>query len=512
MDEQNRVPENWRDILEEYERRIAYGRSMGGEEKLRRRTEQGLCNAREIIELLCDAGSFQEIGTLAGGFSYHGEKTAPADALVGGFATINGRAVVVGAEDFTVMGGSIGPGTNAKKLRLAEMAYRERVPYIMLLDGAGERMSNTLERRAHAPNDMQILARLSGLVPTVAVVYGASAGHGAITGLLMDFVVMVEGGAMFSAGPPLVYAATGEQLDKEELGGAAMHTGTSGVGHNLARDAEHACAMTAHYLSFLPSNAWEYPPDLPFTQEQGERELPEILDIIPANPQQPYDMRRVIHLLIDSPEQWLELQPDYGTAILCGLARFGGASVGIVANQPTQQAGAITWQAADKASHFLELCEAYHLPVLFLADNPGVMTGGRAEREGTLRAAARMYAAQCRLRTPKLHATLRKAFGFGSSLMAMNPFDNQTLSVAFPAIHLGAMPAQGGSDAAGLDASGRQAMDDAQNNSAWTAGDTLAYDQVIDPRQLRNSLLQGMRRFRRRAVPASPSQHTGIRP
>lgn len=512
MNDQTPAPENWRGILKEYERRIEYGHSMGGEEKLRRRRKQGLCNAREIIELLCDEGSFNEIGALTGGFSYQGEKTAPADALVGGFARINGRPVVVGAEDFTVMGGSIGPGTNAKKLRLAEMALRERTPYIMMLDGAGERMSNTVERRPNTPNDMQILARLSGLTPTVAVVYGSSAGHGAITGLLMDFVVMVDGGAMFSAGPPLVFASTGEQLSKEELGSARMHTQLSGVGHNLARDAKEACAITAQYLSFLPSSAWEYPPDLPDTPERGERELPEILQIIPANLQHPYDMRQVVRILIDSAEEWLEIQPDYGCAMLCGLGRLGGASVGIVANQPTQQAGAITWQAADKAAHFLEVCEAWHLPVIFLADNPGVMTGGRAEREGTLRAAARMYAAQCRLRVPKLHATLRKAFGFGSSLMAMNPFDNQTLSVAFPAIHLGAMPAQGGGEAAGLDTSEREKALQAQHNSAWTAGDTLAYDQIIDPRQLRNILLRGLRSFRRRALPAAPSQHTGIRP
>lgn len=507
------APPGWAPLLDEYRQRVAFGRSMGGKEKLEKRRAQGRLNAREIVALFCDEGSFTEIGTLGGGISYHGEAKAPADALVAGFATVDGRPVVVGAEDFTVMGGSIGPATNAKKLRLARLAAKERVPYVMFLDGAGERMGNTLERRSYAPNDMQVLAELSGTVPTVAVVIGSSAGHGAITGLLMDFVVMLKDATLFSAGPPLVMAALGEKVSKEELGSARMHTAESGVAHNLVQDEEEACRLVHRYLGFLPSSAWQWPPEhTDGNPVRGPREVTEIMEVIPRDTLQPYDMQKVIDILVDDSDEWLAYQPDFGTSILTGLARMGGKPLGIVANQPIIRAGAITWDAADKAAHFLDTCNAYHLPVLFLADNPGVMSGSQAERDGTLRAAARMYAAQCRLRGPKFHVTLRKAFGFGSSLMGMNPFDHQSLSLALPGISLGAMPADSGGQAAKLDSETRQQISEAEVGSAWSAGDNLAYDEVVEPGELRNFLLRGLGRFRRQDGLPEPMKNRGIAP
>ena len=504
------IPEGWRLRLELLRDRRSFAHGMGGEEKLARRSARGRLNARQLVELFCDRGSFCEIGALSGGVSFHGEALAAADALVGGYASVDGRPVIFGVEDFTVMGGSIGPGTNAKKLRLAMMAERERKPYIMFLDGAGERMSNARERRSYAPNDMQILGRLSGKVPTVAVVIGSSAGHGAITGLLMDFVIMLRDSSIFAAGPPLVEMATGEKTTKEVLGGAEMHTSHSGVAHNLVEDEQAACQLVRHWLRLLPANAWELPPHSEEHPEQrGERELPEVLQLLPDDPMQPYDMRRIILQLIDRTEEWLEFQPQYGTTLITGMARLGGYSVGIVANQPTVQAGAITWQAANKGAHFLDICNNYHLPVIFLADNPGVMTGTVAERDGTLRASARMFAAQCRLRGPKLHLTLRKAFGFGSSLMGMNPFDEQTASFALPGIALGAMPAAGGSKAAKLSPEEARAAVETQAESTWTTADNLAYDDIIDPRQMRNVLLRSLLLFPQRGHTLGPAGGVG---
>ncbi len=497
---------DWQPTLAEYRRRLAAGRAMGGSERVAKRHQRGQANARELIELLCDLGSFKELGTLAGGYSYDGGLTAPADALIGGTATIDSRPIVLGAEDFTVMGGSIGAATNAKKVRLATLAAQEGVPYLMFLDGAGERLGGKPERRAYSPNDMQLVAQLSGLVPTIAVIIGSSAGHGAITGLLMDFVIMLRGSVLFSAGPPLVRAAIGEEVSKEELGGAEMHTAQSGVAHNLVEDAAEACLLVRRWLSFLPSSARERPPAARSGGAQrAPRTLNKILDLIPNSNEMSYDVTSVIKELIDSPEEWLEFQPAFGKAIICGLARLGAHSVALVANQPLVQAGAITKDAADKATHFLKLCDAYHLPVIFLADNPGVMSGSQAERAGTLRAAAAMYAAQCRYRGVKLHVTLRKAFGFGSSLMGMNPFDGQTVSYALPGISLGAMPASGGSDAANLDAEARRAAVEVQNQSTWTAGDNMAFDEIIEPTELRNALLRGLLlSARRRALAPEP--------
>jgi acetyl-CoA carboxylase carboxyltransferase component len=504
------TPSDWEPLLDELATRQGEGRGMGGPERLARLRATGRLNAREQLARLCDPGSFTEIGTLAGGIAHAGLAPAPADALVAGIARIDGRTVMVGAEDFTVQGGSIGLATAAKRLRLARLARQERAPLVMLLDGAGERASNATQRYPYAPNDMQELAALSGEVPTVAVITGSSAGHGAVTALLSDFVVMLERATLFAAGPAVVAAATGEVVSKEELGGARMHASQSGAVHNLATDEAEAFALVRRYLALMPANAWEYPAHCA-GPDTGARRLEAILDTVPADTSRPYDMRAVLGLLLDDGD-WLELQPLFGRAILCALARLGGEPVAVLASQPLVLAGAIDRDAADKAARFLQIADAFQLPVIFLADTPGVLGGSKAERAGTLRAAARLYHAQARLRVPKLHVTLRKAYGFGSSVMGMNPFDGQTLTLAFPGISLGGLPAAG-SGAAGYAAVERAQLAEQQSRAAWSTGDTLAYDEVIDPRELRNTLLAGLALAAgRRSAPAAPARHGGIWP
>ena len=505
------IPEDWQPLLEEFHSRIATARAMGGESRLAKLLAAGRLNAREQLAALCDEGSFLEIGTLAGGLEHGPIPAAPADALVAGLARIDGRPVVVGAEDFSVQGGSIGFATHAKRLRLARIALQERVPLVMLLDGAGERASNALARHPYAPNDMQELARLSGQVPTIAVVTGSSAGHGAITALLSDLVIMLEKATLFAAGPALVAAATGEVVSKESLGGARLHAARSGVAHNVVADEQEAFALIRSWLALLPSNAWQWP-QARTEGDCGERRLDGLLKLVPRDAQKPYDMRAVLRLLLDEGEM-LEVQPLFGRSLLAVLGRLGGEPVAVVANQPTFLAGSIDRDAADKAARFLQIADAFHLPVIFLTDNPGILSGSKAEAAGTLRAAARMFMAQSRLRVPKLHVTLRKAYGFGSSIMAMNPFDGQTLSLAFPGISLGGLPASGGAQAAGMDAETSRRMREAQSSGAWSAGDTLAYDEIIDPRDLRNALLAGLRTaLARRSQPPSPASHGGIWP
>lgn len=495
--------EGWEPLLAELGVRREAARAMGGPERLARLRASGRLDARAQLDALCDPGSFAEIGTLAGALSHGGLPPAPADALVGGLARIDGRQVVVGAEDFTVQGGSIGFATAAKRLRLARLAGQERCPLVMLLDGAGERASNAMQRYPYAPNDMQAMASLSGQVPTVSVVTGSSAGHGAVTALLSDFVVMLESATLFAAGPALVAAATGEVVGKEELGGARMHVARSGVAHNLAASEQEAFALVRRYLSLLPANAGALPPRREGA-DAGERRLDALLEILPRDAQRPYDMRAVLRELLDAGEL-LEIQPLFGRSLLTVLGRLGGEPVAVVANQPLMLAGSVDRQAAEKAARFLQIADAFHLPVLFLADTPGVLSGSQAEREGTLRAAARMYLAQQRLRVPKLHVTLRKAYGFGSSVMGMNPFDGQTLSLALPGVSLGGLPASG-AEVAGYGGDARREMARHQSESAWRAGDTLAYDEIIDPRELRNALLAGLRLgLGRRSASVSPS-------
>ena len=482
--------DHWRYLLDELARRDAIAKAMGGEERLRRQESKGRLNARERLTALCDDETFHEYGALGGSANPAGGDPIPADGLVGGVGKIEGRSVVVLAEDFSVMGGSIGHVNSAKRLRLAEFAGQEGLPLLLLLDGAGERATNALVRYPFAPNDLQVLADLREQVPIVALILGSSAGHGALSALFADLIVMTKGASLFAAGPPLVEASLGIKTSPEELGGALMHSRQSGVVHNVVESEEDAFQLARQFLAYFPSCSGGSL-SIAKLEDTGRRSLDRILQIIPPEMQRPYDMRSVLDELVDR-DSLLELQPDFGESIITALGRVGGESVLFVANQPQFDAGAITAKAADKATHFLRIGGAFELPVIFLTDNPGVMPGPDAERAGTLRSAANMYAAQRALRARKIHVTIRKAFGFGSSLMGMNPFDHQTVTLAFPGISLGGVPAIGGSTAAKVSAGESEKLQDVQSG-AWTAADNGSYDRVIDPRELRNELIIALR-------------------
>lgn len=504
--------EDWQPLLDDLEVRRGAARAMGGPDRLERQHAGGRLDARRRVARLVDSDSFVELGLLTGSVQRGASPVAPADALVAGHGTIEGRPVLIGAEDFSVMGGSIGLGTSAKRQRLTQLAAEEHVPLVMLLEGAGERAQNAFERRGRSPNDLQGLVALSGRVPTVCAVMGASAGHGALTAPLMDFVVMVEGAALFSAGPPLVEAATGEQVTKGELGGTAVHTVTSGVAHNAVSDDGAALDLLRRYLSYFPSNAWQHPPADSAAADVGPRSLGRLVELIPADPRRGYDVRPVIDEVVDHGSA-LEIAPASGRAMVTTLARLGGTPIGVVANQPAVKAGALDAEAADKAARFIEVVDSFHLPLVFLADNPGVLAGQVAERAGILRHAARLFAAQSRVAGVKLHVTLRKAYGFGSSVMAMNPFDHQTVALAFPGARLGAMPADSGADAARMDADERDVLANAELGGAYSAADMMSYDEVIAPGELRNYLLAALRlSSARREMAVEPIARIGISP
>ena len=475
---------------------------MGGPERLAKRRSEGRLDARGRIDALLDSGSFSEIGTLAG--------PVPADALVAGVGAIDGRPVAVGAEDFTIMGGSIGPAATRKRWRIADIARRERIPLIMLLEGAGHRPPMPGDPGGGGPNDLQAQAALSGLVPMVCGVMGASAGHGAVTALLCDFSVMTGDAAIFTAGPPVVEASLGERVGKAELGGPAVAVG-AGTIHNTASDDLDLLDQIRTYLSYFGSSAWESPPFVD-TGDTGPRRVDEVLEAVPRDGRRGYDMAAVVGAVVDCGAT-LAIQPDYGRSIICALARVGGEAVGVVANQPAVLAGSIDTAAAEKAAHFIAVCDTFHLPLLFLSDNPGVLAGTASERAGVLRASARMYAAQTRATTTKIHVTVRKAFGFGSCVMAMNPHDNQTLSYVYPAATVGAMGAAGAGRAVGADQQAREDLRRAEEESAYRSASALSFDEVIDPRGTRNAVLAALKvSTRRRAQPPEPKARTGISP
>lgn len=484
---------DWGPLLDDLEARQRAAREMGGAERIERQHGKGKLTARERVERLFDPGTFVELGALVGTSPRPAIETIPADGFVAGMGRVEGRAVLAGCEDFTVLGGSIGAAATDKRVRICGLARQERIPLVFMLDGAGHRLTN--HHSGRKPNDLQTLAALSGLVPIVTLVLGPAAGHSALCGPLADFSVMTELASMFTAGPPLVKAATGEDVTKEDLGGPQIHVEVSGVAHNVVADDDAALALCRRYLSYFPSNAWHAPTPISSAGDEardtGFRRLDDLLDVIPADDRKPYSMRAVIDRLVDA-DSGLEIQPRYGRSLVTTLARLGGRSVAIVANDPGVRAGAVDTAAAEKAAHFLDVADSFHLPVVFLADNPGVLAGTKAEREGALRAAARMFAAQHRLSVPKLHVTVRKAFGFGSSVMAMNPYDDQTILYAFPGVTLGAMPAESGGRAAKLGDAAQAEATAAQTGGPWPQAHGMGYDDVIDPRDLRDALLRSL--------------------
>ncbi len=494
---------DWNETLDDLANRTAAARSMGGDERVQKHRAKGKFDARQRVAHLLDDGSFQEIGTLVGAVA--------SDGVVTGHGLVDGRPVMIGAEDFTTLGGSIGSGSSAKRYRIAELAERERVPLIMLLEGAGHRPPLPSEPKSgRSPIDLQQQARLSGKVPIITGVMGASAGHGALIAPLSDFSIMTTHGAIFTAGPPVVKESLGEDITKEDLGGPAVAVG-SGLIHNVAADDAAALDDIRRYLSYFGSSAWSYPPSAQ-GGDHGERRLDAILDVVPRDNAAVYDMRHVVSLLVDDGALF-QVQPDFGTAMVCALARIGGNPVAVIANQPAVLAGSIDVDAADKAAHFISVADAFHLPLVFLADNPGVLAGSRSEQAGILRSGARMFAAQSLARSPKVQVTLRKAYGFGSMVMAMTGFDGQTISAGFPGATLGAMGAKGSSRAIGADVEEAAAIAAAEQDAAYRSAGGLGFDELIDPRELRNVILRSLRlALNRRQVPAEPRSATHVTP
>ncbi|MDP7705272.1 acyl-CoA carboxylase subunit beta [Mycobacterium sp. TY815] len=494
--------QDWQETLDDLDRRRRHSRGMGGQERLDKHRGKGKLDARARIERLLDAGTFREIGTLVGG-------DVAADAIVTGSGLVHGKPVMVGAEDFTTLAGSIGPGGNSKRYRIAELAVRDRVPLVMLLDGAGFRPTGGHYGRT--PTDLLAQTQCSGRVPTVAAVLGPSAGHGALVAPVCDFRIMSRHGTIFTAGPPVVKESTGEDISKEDLGGPDVAL-PSGVIHNVAEDDETVLDEIRRYLSYFPASAWSYPPGLPADETTAPRPTPELLNIVSRDNRRVYDMRAVLDVVFDRPD-WFEVQPSFGRAIICALAHLGGHPVAVVANQPQVLAGSIDASAADKAAHFILVADSFHLPIVFLADNPGMLPGSRSERSGVLRSGGRMFAAQTAATTIKLHLTLRKAYGFGSMVMSLLGFDHQSATFAYPGATMGAMSAAALSRAshAGEDLTAK--LRDAELQASFRSAEGFGFDELIDPRETRDALLVSLQRaLSARQAVAEPVTRTVILP
>ena len=481
---------------------------------------RGACTARERIAQLCDAASFVEMGGLI-----HSEtaEDAPADGLVIGSARIDGRSVMVMAQDFSVFGGSNGHLGRTKMFRAMARSRLNGLPFIMLLDGGGHRIQDGQNSRHYASSTpaYQEFARLSGWVPIVAAVLGSGFAANTNNCGMADLVIMVRGKAeMGLAGPALVKAGTGEQITAQALGGAEVQVDRQGLADLGVVDEEEAFSAIRRFLAYLPSNAGLAPPlTATFEGATGER----LRHLVPANTRQSYDMREVVETLADT-GTCFEIKPTFGSNVLTTLGRLAGRPVGFIANQPLVMGGMLDANACEKAAHFIAMCDAYGIALVYLVDIPGMSIGSAAERTTLGRRSAKLLFELGHATVPRISVILRKGYGLGYVAMCGGRGFDADACLAWPTAEICAMSIEGSVDVAYrkkfVDAPDpvvrRQELIDGirAQVSAIQAAEGFGIDDVIDPAQTRAQLIDVLsqapvaapRRCRRRCGRSIPSR------
>jgi acetyl-CoA carboxylase carboxyltransferase component len=410
----------------------------GGPQRHHEKTaEQGKLPVRDRVERLADPGSFAEEGALAN----WDQEGLGADGVVTGMAKIGGRAVALIANDPTVKAGSWGPKTVEKILRMQERALAHAVPMVYLVDSAGARITDQVQMfpgRRGAGRIFHNEVRLSGQVPQVCLLLGPSAAGGAYIPAFCDVVIMRDGNAsMYLGSPRMAEMVIGEKVTLEEMGGARMHTAVSGCGHFLVKSDEEAIELARRYLSFMPSNWREEPPAAPPADPSSDAAIGAI---VPADENQPFDMVEVLEALLDA-DSFLEVHRRWARELIVGYGRLDGRAVGVIANQPGQKGGVLFVDSADKAARFIQTCNAFNVPLLFLADVPGFMIGTAVERQGIIRHGAKMVSAVSEATVPKISVIVRKAYGAGLYAMAGPAFEPDCC-IALPSASIAVMGPQ----------------------------------------------------------------------
>jgi acetyl-CoA carboxylase carboxyltransferase component len=499
----------------------AIGKALqGGPERHREKaSEQGKLPVRERIALLLDEGSFAEEGLLAN----WQEDGLGADGVVTGVGAVEGRTVALMANDPTVKAGSWGPKTVEKILRIQERALELRVPMVYLVDSAGARITDQVQMfpgRRGAGRIFYNEVRMSGVVPQVCVLFGPSAAGGAYIPAFCDLVIMREGNAsMYLGSPRMAEMVIGEKVSLEEMGGARMHTGVSGCGHQLVSCDEDGIALARRYLGYMPGN-WELSP--PAAAPAAPGSSTPIEEIVPEDENKPFDMQALIEAVVDG-GSLLEVHPRWAREVIVAYARLDGEAIGIVANQPKQKGGVLFGDSADKAARFIWTCNAFNVPLLFLADVPGFMIGTKVEREGIIRHGAKMISAVSEATVPKVSVIVRKAYGAGLYAMAGPAFEPDCC-IALPSASIAVMGPQAAINAVYYNQ--LQAIADEQERAAKTEelrreygedidilhlASEMVIDAVVEPAELRADLI---RRFAHASSKQRewPRKHNGVTP
>ncbi len=493
----------------------------GGPQRHHEKTEeQGKLPVRERVERLVDPGSFTEEALLAN----WDQEGLGADGVVTGTATIDGRRVALMANDPTVKAGSWGPKTVEKILRVQERALSLQVPMVYLVDSAGARITDQVQMfpgRRGAGRIFHNEVRLSGQVPQVCLLFGPSAAGGAYIPAFCDVVIMRDGNAsMYLGSPRMAEMVIGEKVTLEEMGGARMHTGVSGCGHFLVAGDEEAIDLARRYLSFMPENWRQAPPAAEAAAPASDAAIAEIL---PADENQAFDMAEVLDALLDA-GSFLEVHRRWAKELVVGYGRLDGKAIGVVANQPRQKGGVLFVDSADKAARFIQTCNAFNIPLLFLADVPGFMIGTAVERQGIIRHGAKMISAVSEATVPKISVIVRKAYGAGLYAMAGPAFEPDCC-IALPTASIAVMGPEAAINAVFYNQI--QAIEDESEREAFVAakrdeyaadidilhlGSELVIDAVVDPADLRAELIRRFavaesksRDFAERRNPVTPA-------
>jgi len=491
-------------------------RQGGGHERIEAQHHKGKQTARERIEMLLDTGTFVETGMFithrASGFGM--EKSHPwGDGVVTGWGKIDGRLVYVFAQDFTVMGGSVGEAHGRKIARLLDMALQNGAPVIGMNDSGGARIQEGVDALAGYGDIFYRNVRASGIIPQISIILGPCAGGAVYSPAITDFVFMVENTSyMYITGPEVVKTVMRQEVTHEDLGGADMHSTQSGVAHFVAADEASLLTHVRWLLSYLPSNNLTPPPVSPLGDDPA-RQTPELEKTIPLDLQQPYDVVEVVETVVDSGE-FLEVQAEYAPNLVVGFARLNGHPVGIVANQPMSLAGALDINAADKGGRFIRFCDAFHIPLVTFVDTPGFLPGLEQEAGGIIRHGAKMIYAYSEASVPKLTLIMRKAIG-GAYIVMSSKHLGSDLNLAFPTAEIAVMGPESAVNvvfrremeaAEDKEACRTELIDQYRNDLAtpYVAASHGYIDDIITPAETRQRLIQGLESLldKRQASPA----------
>ncbi|CAM2008113.1 acyl-CoA carboxylase subunit beta [Acanthopleuribacter pedis] len=505
--------------LVERERKALLG---GGEARIARQHQVGKLTARERIDLLLDPNSFQELDKLVvSKRNDFGVETEPpvGDGVVSGFGTVDGRTVYVFAQDFTVSGGSLSAANARKIVKIMDLAMKVGAPIISLNDSGGARIQEGVRSLGGYADIFLRNTLASGVVPQISAIMGPCAGGAVYSPALTDFIFMVQDTAyMFVTGPDVIKAVTHEVVSKEELGGAMTHNKTSGVAHFAAQDDRACIAMIRQLLGYIPSNNLS---DAPYQacDDPEDRETTGIQTLLPENPNQPYDVKKVIAEVADK-GRFFEVQPHFGKSIVVGFCRLGGRSVGVVANQPAHLAGALDINSSTKGARFVRFCDAFNIPLITFEDVPGFLPGTQQEYGGIIRHGAKLLYAFSEATVPKITVILRKAYGGAYCVMASKHLRTD-INFAYPTAEIAVMGSEGAvnilfrrelAEAEDADKRRRELTDDYQERfaSPFIAAEEGYIDEVIEPKDTRFKLIRALKMLNEKREEMPPKKHGNI--